>query len=162
MRTGPDVAFNADPFNGFDVYDSSDGSGWNVVGGTSAGTPQWAALVAIADQGRALKGLGSLDGPTQALPALYQMPDVGFHDTTMGGNWNYECEPGYDLVTGLGSPHADLVVNDLVRAGTTDGPFTVFDQPVSVTEGQAFSGTVAWVRDTYAGDTASSITATID
>jgi hypothetical protein len=162
MRTGPDVAFNADPFNGFDVYDSSDGSGWGVVGGTSAGAPQWAALVAIADQGRALRGLGSLDGPTEALPALYQMPDIDFNDTTMGGNWNYECEPGYDLVTGLGSPHADLVANDLVRAGTAAGPFTVFDEPVSVTEGQAFSGAVAWVRDTYAGDTASSITATID
>ena len=34
--------------------------------------------------------------------------------------------------------------------------------PVSVTEGQSFSGAVAWVRDTYAGDTAGSITARID
>ena len=162
MRTGPDVSFNADPFNGFAVYYSGDGTGWDVVGGTSAATPQWAALVAIADQGRALKGLGSLDGPTQTLPALYQMPDIDFNDTTMGGNWNYWCTPGYDLVTGLGSPHADLVVSDLVRAGTAAGPFTVFDVPVSVTEGETFSGPVAWVRDTYAGDTTSSITATID
>jgi hypothetical protein len=162
MRTGPDVAFNADRWNGFNIYYSRDGSGWDVVGGTSAGAPQWAALVAIADQGRALKGLGSLDGPTQVLPALYRMPDIDFNDTTMGGNFNYDCETGYDLVTGLGSPHADLVVSDLVRVGTATGPFTVFDEPVSVTEGQAFSGAVAWVRDTYAGDTTSSITARID
>src|SRR5262249_56693530 len=75
---------------------------------------------------------------------------------------NCERKPGYDLVTGLGSRHAGLVVSDLVRAGTAAGPFTAFDVPVSVTEGQAFSGAVAWVKDTYAGDTTTSITARID
>jgi hypothetical protein len=65
-------------------------------------------------------------------------------------------------VTGLGSPKAVLVVNDLVRAGTATGPFTVFDEPVAATEGQAFSGAVGWVRDTYTGDTTSSVTAMIN
>ena len=36
--------------------------GWVQVGGTSFGTPAWAAIIAIADQGRAIDGLGSLDG----------------------------------------------------------------------------------------------------
>jgi PKD repeat protein len=160
-RTGPDVAYNADPWDGFAVYNSSDGSGWDVVGGTSAGTPQWAALVAIADQGRALKGLGSLDGPKQTLPTLYQMPGIDFNDITVGSNFQYSCTAGYDLVTGLGSPHADLVVNDLVQAGTL-GPFAVTVVPISTTEGQAFSGAVASVRDTYSGDTASSLAARIN
>ena len=44
----------------------------------------------------------------------------------------------------------------------TASPFSLSVKPVSGTEGTAFSGAVATIRDTYAGDTASSITATID
>jgi hypothetical protein len=83
-----------------------------AIGGTSAGSPQWAALIAIADQGRAAIGLGSLDGPSQTFPLLYGMPATDFHDITTGYN-GYNAGPGYDLVTGLGSPHAPLVVRDL-------------------------------------------------
>ena len=75
-RSTPDVAFNADPNTGFAVYDSLPDqgySGWQVVGGTSAGAPEWAALLAIADQARVLSGLGTLDGATQTLPALYNL-----------------------------------------------------------------------------------------
>jgi hypothetical protein len=161
-RTAPDVSYNADPWNGFSIYDTTGGSGWGVVGGTSAGTPQWAALVAIADQGRALKGLGSLDGPSKTLPALYQMSPSDFHDITDGSNAQYQAQPGYDLVTGLGSPRAASVVNDLVLAGTYSGPFTMSATLVSATEETAFSGAVATIRDTYRGDTAASISATID
>src|SRR5205085_7758313 len=74
VRTTPDVSYNGDPNTGFAVYDSLPDqgfSGWQVVGGTSAGAPQWAALVAIANQGRALAGAGSLDGVSQTLPLLY-------------------------------------------------------------------------------------------
>jgi subtilase family serine protease len=71
QRGAPDVAYDADPNTGFSVYNTYDG-GWEQVGGTSAGAPQWAALVAIADQGRALAGLGSLDGATQTLPNVLQ------------------------------------------------------------------------------------------
>ena len=46
-RLNPDVSYNAEDFS---IYDT-DGGGWTLGGGTSAGTPQWAALVAIADQG---------------------------------------------------------------------------------------------------------------
>jgi len=58
-RTSPDVGYDADPNTGFAIYDSySFGSAtpWNEVGGTSAGAPQWAALIALADQGRAQEG----------------------------------------------------------------------------------------------------------
>src|SRR5262249_25533240 len=54
-RGTPDVAYDANPSTGFSVYDTVpyDGrTGWFKVGGTSAGAPQWAALVALADQGR--------------------------------------------------------------------------------------------------------------
>src|SRR6202041_574317 len=54
-RGAPDVSYNANPGTGYAVYDSvgvSGYSGWFQVGGTSAGTPQWAALIAIANSMR--------------------------------------------------------------------------------------------------------------
>ncbi|MCC6424682.1 MAG: S53 family peptidase [Phycisphaerales bacterium] len=114
----PDVAYDADPKSGFSVYDSTGGSNngpWYQVGGTSAGSPQWAALVAIADQGRGYLGKGSMDGRREVLPDLYQMSTADFHDITSGFN-GYFAQPGYDLVTGLGSPVANELVDDLVQA----------------------------------------------
>jgi subtilase family serine protease len=65
MRANPDVAYDASPSTGFAVYDSFayNGTtyGWMQIGGTSAGAPQWAALLAIADQGRALSGQPALN-----------------------------------------------------------------------------------------------------
>src|SRR5262249_57306410 len=71
-RVPPDVPLGANPNPGYAVYFTDPGSGqtgWWTAGGTSAGAPQWAGLVALADQGRT----ASLDGYTQTLPALYQM-----------------------------------------------------------------------------------------
>ena len=51
----PDVSYNGNPGTGYAVYDSvgiSGYAGWFQVGGTSAGTPQWAALIAIANSMR--------------------------------------------------------------------------------------------------------------
>jgi hypothetical protein len=101
------VAYDADPNTGFAVYDSfNNGTAapWELIGGTSAGAPQWAALVAIADQGRALNGLAPLDGPSQTLPLVYSLPGSDFNDVS---------GQGYDTVTGLGSPVADQLVADL-------------------------------------------------
>jgi subtilase family serine protease len=114
-RSGPDVAYNGDPETGMAVYDSVplDGqSGWAAIGGTSAGTPQWAALIAIANQGRALKGLGTLSNAQQI---MYTLPATDFHDITSGNDGGYSAGPGYDGVTGLGSPLANLVIQNLVN-----------------------------------------------
>lgn len=78
----------------------------------SAGAPQWAGLVAIANQGRAIRGLGSLDGPTQTINAIYSLPAADFHDIVTGNN-GFPARPGYDYVTGLGTPFADRVIRDL-------------------------------------------------
>ncbi len=121
QRTNPDVAYDADSATGFAVYDSYQdptGTGpWIVTAGTSAGAPQWSALIAIANQGRALAGEATLDGPSQTLPMIYQMPGSYFHDIITGsstGTPSYSAGPGYDLVTGRGSPRADQVVSYLV------------------------------------------------
>jgi VCBS repeat-containing protein len=118
-RGNPDVAYDADPATGVAVYDTQFANAtpgvkpWLRVGGTSAGAPQWSALIAIADQGRALEGLGSLDSGSQTLPKLYQLSATDFRDVT-GGSSGYNAGPGYDLVTGLGTSQANLLVADLL------------------------------------------------
>lgn len=138
-RTVPDVSYVADPITGVAVYDSiidSSGSvGWQQIGGTSAGAPQWAALIAIADQSRVQNRMGTLDGASQTLPLLYNIyappsssqyfryTDV-FNDVLAGGagrihwKWGFgtsveSAAPGYDEATGLGTPHAQGVVDIL-------------------------------------------------
>lgn len=124
-RAGPDVAYNADPNTGFAVYDTSSGVGLEQVGGTSAGAPQWAGLVALVNQGRAARGKATLGtglpfGTNQALYALAGGASYGnargdFFDVTTGTNGN-PAGPGFDLATGLGSPAAARLVPDLVNA----------------------------------------------
>jgi hypothetical protein len=133
-RSAPDVAYDADPNTGFAVYDSlayEGYKGWQEIGGTSAGSPQWSALIAIADQEREAGGLTSLDGPTQTLPTLYSIyaapgsADYStyastFHDITSGASSFFvSAAPGYDLVTGLGSPNVPAVVKLLVDGAVT-------------------------------------------
>jgi hypothetical protein len=114
-RTTPDVAYNADPNTGVLVVS---GGAWYGVGGTSAGAPQWAGLFALVDQGLARQGVPSLDGRTQALPALYALArshySSDFHDVTSGRAGGFTANAGYDLVTGLGSPVANALVPGLI------------------------------------------------
>ncbi len=150
QRTTPDVSYDANPGTGFPVYDSytyGSSTPWQEIGGTSVGAPQWSALVAIAGQGRALQGEQPLDGPSQLLPAIYGLPASDFHDVTSGsstGNPGYSAGPGYDLVTGLGSPVANLLVADLVNYGSKSAAPTtttlsagatpsVYGQPLTLT-----------------------------
>jgi subtilase family serine protease len=118
-RGAPDVSFDANPSTGFSVYSASH---WRTIGGTSAGAPQWAALVAIADQGRALNGRAALDTGA-ALSAIYGLSASDFHDVTTGSN-GYAARAGYDLATGRGSPIANRVVNDLAGFRNSTPPTT--------------------------------------
>jgi Ca2+-binding RTX toxin-like protein len=117
-RTSPDVSFVADPSTGAwvaDPYNLSAANPWEIVGGTSLSAPAWAGLFALVDQGRVDAGklvLGT-NGPTEALSALYGLSAGDFHDVTTGFN-GYSAGPGYDLVTGLGTPAANLLIPDLV------------------------------------------------
>jgi hypothetical protein len=121
-RGTPDVAYDGDPETGFAVYDTYGTGGWGQYGGTSVGTPQWAALLAIVNQGRVLAGKVPL---ANAQAALYALPSADFHDIASGSN-GQNAAAGYDLASGLGSPIADKLVPDLVAfGGSTD--FTVAD-----------------------------------
>jgi len=118
-RSTPDVAFDGDPNTGVSVYETSFSTGqgsWVTVGGTSLGTPAWAAIIAIVDQGRGLSGQGSLDGPTQTLPALSALPSRDFNAIAplprSGG-------AGANTSTGRGTPVGPSLVADLVASHTT-------------------------------------------
>lgn len=132
QRANPDVAYDADPSSGVSVYDSyafSGMSGWLQFGGTSAGAPQWSALMAIVAQGRQLLGKNSLDGPTQTLPLIYALPATDFHDITVGSN-GLQAAIGYDPTTGRGSPIANNVIRDMVAWGSA-APATMTLSPTS-------------------------------
>ncbi|HEV3115484.1 MAG TPA: S53 family peptidase [Gemmataceae bacterium] len=148
-RANPDVAYDADPNTGFPIYDTyGTSTPWAQYGGTSAAAPQWAALIAIADQGRAVAGLGSLDGPSQTLPNLYGLPAGDFHDITAGtstGSPQESAGPGYDLVTGRGTPVANLIVAALSGQSTsgTGATHLGVSVPTSSKAGALFSITVS-------------------
>jgi subtilisin-like proprotein convertase family protein len=116
MRMSPDVSLVSDPNTGVAVYNSYDygGSPWFVIGGTSLAAPMFGGIMAVANQGRAMVGLPSLDGATGTLPKLYTLPAEDFHDVTWGSNGGFAAGPGYDLVTGLGTPVGNELVNDLI------------------------------------------------
>jgi subtilase family serine protease len=120
QRGVPDVAADADPTTGLAFYFNG---GWEAAGGTSASAPLWAALIAIADQ-MAGHPLGFID------PALYKLATSNsyvqdFHDITVGNNAanvngvtipGYSAAPGWDAVTGLGSPNAEKLLPGLIAA----------------------------------------------
>lgn len=121
MRGVPDVAYNADPETGFSVYSSVPGDGgvgWSVVGGTSAGAPQWAAIVAVANSMNAVVYGGSFANLVYAAgnPSTgnyyYNFNDI---NTGSNGSCGYYCtaQDGYDYVTGLGSPELGSLIPDL-------------------------------------------------
>jgi hypothetical protein len=117
MRTTPDFAYNADLATPYWTYASNYG-GLQAVFGTSAGAPQWAGLIALADQALAMDGIGSLDGATQTIPDLYTLASQSYstyYNDIVSGNNGYQAGPGYDLVTGIGTPIANQVVPGLVN-----------------------------------------------
>jgi kumamolisin len=98
-RGVPDVAGVADPQTGYRVrVDGRD----LVIGGTSAVSPLWAALVARIVQATGRK-LGLLQPALYAAAQAGQVPP-GFRDITSGTNGAYPAGPGWDPCTGLGVP----------------------------------------------------------
>ena len=125
-RGVPDVSYHANPQTGFAVYDSNPylgSTGWQEVGGTSAGAPQWAALMTIANSIRkaAAPSKATLTGSNPHLYSIGTGPAYAsnYRDVSAGNNTNGQCGPlcsaatGYDFVTGLGSPNAANLINAL-------------------------------------------------
>ncbi len=110
-RNSPDVAAEANTDN-YICYDGGCGGGW---GGTSFAAPRWAGYLALANQ-QAGAGIGFIN------PTIYSIGLGGqssysygstFHDITSGSNGTYTAIPGFDLVTGWGSPNGSALINAL-------------------------------------------------
>ncbi len=95
-RGVPDVSGDADPNTGYNIL--VDGQN-EVVGGTSAVAPLWAALVARLNQ-----NLGKPIGFLNPLIYAHAVEADGFHDVTEGNNGAFSAAVGWDACTGLGTP----------------------------------------------------------
>jgi subtilase family serine protease len=93
-RGVPDVSLDADPESGYQVVVAGT---MQTIGGTSASTPSWQGIWARVQGAKGNLGFAG--------PVLYQTePASAYHDITIGANGLYTAGPGYDLVTGLGTP----------------------------------------------------------
>ncbi len=176
-RDVPDIALAADPQHDGYLFCVTDLQGNScpgntfttngVAGGTSFGAPTFAGIVAILNQ---------KSGPRQGNinPALYALSaaNVGaFHDITTGNNivpcdpatidcptsgtaqYGFSAGPGYDLVTGLGSIDAAVLVNNWSHGNPTAADFTMFGDLVGIAAagGSGSSTITVDARNGYSG-----------
>jgi subtilase family serine protease len=131
-REVPDVSADGDPNTGYVIYWNGSNSalppatvGWQVVGGTSAAAPAWAALIALTNASAGCAGtpIGF------ANPALYHAGATAyssdFNDVVSGNNdmtgafGLFPAGSGYDMTTGLGSPNGTALAQSLCTEAIT-------------------------------------------
>ena len=121
MRGVPDVAGEADQRGGWAFVFTGGGKRWiRPASGTSAAASLWGGLMALADQYAHNHDLGFVN------PAIYRIArsssyHQAFHNITTGSNIvnmpypaageaGYQAGPGWNAVTGWGSPDAQVLV----------------------------------------------------
>lgn len=115
MRSVPDLAAVADPWTPCALYWNGT---WNLVGGTSLATPVVAGLLTRVNHARRLAGFHPLGYVTPVLYELQALKLGLFRDITTGNNTcfsvaGYEAQVGFDQVTGLGAPIAQMWFDQL-------------------------------------------------
>ena len=120
QRGTPDISMSAAVEGAVDFYNSSPpysaGNFWHIVGGTSEASPEFAGIVALADQA-AGRRLGDINPSLYLLGALSKYVSwTGIVDVTSGNNsWSgvtgYTAGPGYDLASGWGTIDAAKFVH---------------------------------------------------
>lgn len=128
QRVGPDVGIIGSYNAGMPALVNGD---WFQADGSSNAAPAWTALLAIVNQARIAAGQKALNGPTQTLPMLYQLPAADFNKITQLDDGT--IVPGaYNTSVGLGTPVAnrivaglagghDIISGRMTRAGTSQG-----------------------------------------
>ena len=132
QRGVPDISLQASSRTGVLIYITNPGpgsgsnvgdTGWYVIGGTSSSSPQWAGLIAVANEISVKNGGKQLGYINPALYAIASNPAkyaADFHDVTTGNNQAVATIPGFpattgwDPVTGLGTPNAANLIPDLI------------------------------------------------
>ncbi len=162
-RNVPDVAMEGDTDNYLCTsapYGCS--GGW---GGTSFAAPRWAGFMALVNQQAVVAGTAPKDGLGFINPAIYTIGggsdyDSDFHDITSGNDDccgqpasdTYTAVPGYDLVTGWGSPNGQSLINALAGPLTTP-VMTLSASPDNLTTYLGASGTSTIVINDLGGFT---------
>jgi kumamolisin len=111
-RLVPDISAVADQFTGVKIVFNQQ---LLVGGGTSVSAPLWAGIAAVINQYLVSRGgalLGDINPLLYRAAAGSQLP--AFHDVVRGGNAVYNAGPGYDPVTGLGTPDVDNLAKVLL------------------------------------------------
>jgi subtilase family serine protease len=148
LRNGPDISANAN----YTFYVCADQTTCtaNLYGGTSFAAPMWAGFLALVNQQAVSNGQPTLGFVN---PALYTILggssySTDFHDITSGSN-GFQATVGYDLVTGIGSPNGQALVDAL--AGSSTSGFSLSASPNSVSVAQGSSGTSTITSTTTGG-----------
>ena len=141
VRSAPDVAADANPYTGFVIV--LEGAEY-AIGGTSLSAPLWAGMAADLDQ-YAGRQLGLLT------PSLYSVYgdkaeyDAAFHQVASGFNGAYQAGPGYNLVTGMGTPDLPYLAADIknqsqgMTVGVTTSRGAASSAPGQYTYGEKFT-----------------------
>lgn len=124
LRNAPDIAMEANNDNYLCSVSAPYPSCLTDMSGTSFAAVRWAAFTALANQQAVNNGMAPTSSIGNIDPAIYT---VGFsssyqqdmHDITQGSNGAYNACPGYDLVTGYGSPNGQNAINALVNTTPT-------------------------------------------
>ena len=128
MRGVPDIALQASSRTGVLIYITNPGystnvndTGWYVIGGTSSSSPQWAGLIAVANEMNGGHQLGYINPALYAIASNPSTYASDFYDVTTGNNAafaptvaGYPATTGWDPVTGLGTPNAANLLPDLI------------------------------------------------
>ena len=112
-RSVPDMSFNADPSSGVWVYDTDEGGGWYIIGGTSVSSPALAGIVNASNNRLGMTPPGGGQHKPYELDLIYAQLlskteyAANFYDVTTGSN-GHPAGVGYDQCTGVGSPRGHL------------------------------------------------------
>jgi uncharacterized protein (TIGR03437 family) len=157
-RDVPDVSLAASPDHDGYLFQSS--GTLRVVGGTSAGAPSFAGILALLNQYLVSKKILTQPGLGNVNPTLYRLAqstsDI-FHDITTGDNRvaceqdspncvnglvGYAAGPGYDLATGLGSFDANRLVTEWTSGPSTTTSITATPTSFALTDTLQLTATV--------------------
>jgi subtilase family serine protease len=153
QRGVPDISYNAAVLHGVLAYLDIPGipAGFYRFGGTSAGSPQWAAILAIADQ-KAHHDLGFINDALYDIGGSAKAYAAALHDITSGTNsaveydsldnpvtiTGYNAGKGWDATTGLGTPRADQLVSYLIKY------VSPMDGILEIAESSPYAGNYPW------------------
>ncbi len=162
-RKSPDVSLAASTYNGYAVI--QDGNLF-IYGGTSAGTPAFAGMLALILQATNQTGFGNIN---RLLYPLAQSNPEAFHDVDRGntnlacaagtkdcgsGRIGFDATPGYDMATGLGSVDFDRLLAAWPRQKATQSLVTLTSSraPVyAVNSGGSLTWTFTLMLQEHAG-----------